>query len=59
MKIRKARIADLKEIDEIYQGGILYEERKKYPKKGKKEMFSRNFAVKHGDEAIRKLKKIP
>ena len=40
MKIRKAQIKDLKEIDEIYQKGILDEEKNKSPRKSKKEIIT-------------------
>ncbi|MCH8945871.1 MAG: GNAT family N-acetyltransferase [Nanoarchaeota archaeon] len=40
MKIRKAKIKDLKEIDEIYKEGILDEGRTKLSKKSKKEILS-------------------
>lgn len=39
MKIRKAQIKDLKEIDEIYMEGQIYEEKKKVHKKNKKEIL--------------------
>ena len=39
MKIRKAQIKDLKEIDEIYQEGQLDEEKNKSPRKSKKEIL--------------------
>ena len=42
MKIRKAQIKDLKEIDKIYQEGILYEERKKSPKSKKEILIDLN-----------------
>lgn len=40
MKIRKAKIKDLKEIDEVYGEGILDEERIQFPKKSKKEILN-------------------
>jgi|TARA_Y100000310_G_C20347762_1_gene652802 phosphinothricin acetyltransferase len=39
MKIRKAQIKDLQEIDEIYREGQLDEEKNKSPRKSKKEIL--------------------
>ena len=40
MKIRKAQIKDLKEIDEVYREGILDEEKNQSPRKSKKEILT-------------------
>jgi len=40
MEIRKAQIKDLKEIDEIYKEGIIYEEKNQPHKKNKKEILA-------------------
>src|SRR3989344_7750335 len=40
MIIRKAKIKDLREIDEVYKEGILDEEKNQFPKKNKKEILN-------------------